>query len=268
MTVLVVIPARAGSTRLPMKPLLPIAGISLLHRTIAYARRALVDLPAARLMVATDHPVIVAHAQKVDCDAVMTDAAITTGSGRALAAARLSPTPPEIVINLQGDAPFQPVDAPVALIRALATPTIDVATPVVRLSWAALDALREHKRTAPFSGTSCARAADGRALWFSKAIIPAIRDEQSLRSADAPCPTWRHIGVYGYRLPALEQFEATPPTELERLEGLEQLRLLELGLRIDAVEVAPAPFDISGIDTAADIACAEALIAAHGDPHG
>lgn len=267
MTVLVVIPARAGSTRLPVKPLLPIAGVSLLHRTIAYARRALADLPAARLVVATDNPAIVAHAEKVDCDAVMTNAAITTGSGRALAAARLAPTPPEIVINLQGDAPFQPVDAPAALIRVLATSATDVATPVVQLTWAALDAMRDHKRTAPFSGTSCARGADGRALWFSKAIIPAIRDEERLRSAGAPCPVWRHIGIYGYRRHALERFEATPPTDLERLEGLEQLRLLELGLRIDAVEVAPAPFDISGIDTPADIARAEALIAAHGDPH-
>lgn len=267
MSLLVVIPARAGSTRLPMKPLLPIAGVTLLHRTIAYARRALADVPSAALVVATDDPSIATHADAVGCDAVITDAAIASGSGRALAAARQCAAAPDIIVNLQGDAPFQPFDAPAAIIRALAAGDAAVATPVVRLTWEALDALRDHKRRAPFSGTTCARAADGRALWFSKAIIPAIRDEDARRAAGEPCPVWRHLGIYGYRRPALERFEASPPTALERLEGLEQLRLLELGLRIDAVEVAPAPFDISGIDTPADVTRAEALIAAHGDPH-
>lgn len=267
MSRLVVIPARAGSRRLPLKPLLPIAGVSLLHRTIAYARRALAQVPDADLMVATDDPAIVAHADQVGCRAVMTEPAISSGSGRALAAARQERAPPDIIVNLQGDAPFQPIGAPAALLQALSTPEVDVATPVVRLSWEALDALRDHKRTAPFSGTTCARAANSQALWFSKTIIPAIRDEDALRGSGAPCPVWRHIGIYGYRRHALERFEAAPATELETLEGLEQLRLLELGLRVEAVAVAPAPFDISGIDTPADIARAEALIAAHGDPH-
>lgn len=250
-----------------MKPLLPIAGTTLLHRTIAYARRALAGIPAAELLVATDDQAIAAHADAVGCTAVITDATIASGSGRALAAARLSRAAPEIIVNLQGDAPFQPVDAPAAVIRALEAQEPAVATPVVRLTWEALDALRDHKRHAPFSGTTCVRAADGRALWFSKMIIPAIRDEEGRRAAGEPCPVWRHIGIYGYRRHALEAFEASPPSALERLEGLEQLRLLELGFRVDAVEVAPARFDLSGIDTLADVARAEALIAAHGDPH-
>lgn len=264
---LVVIPARAGSVRLPLKPLLPIAGVSLLHRTIVYARRALTHIPEAHLLVATDDEAVAAHAREVGCRAVITDAAIASGSGRALAAARLSPTTADLIVNLQGDAPFQPIGALAAIIQALSPRDAEVATPVVRLTWEALDALRDHKRAAPFSGTTCARAADGRALWFSKVIIPAIRNEERLRAAGEPCPVWRHIGIYGYRRHALERFEAAPPSELEQLEGLEQLRLLELGLRIEAVEVPPAPFDISGIDTPADIVRAEALIAAHGDPH-
>jgi 3-deoxy-manno-octulosonate cytidylyltransferase (CMP-KDO synthetase) len=266
MSLLVVIPARAASTRLPMKPLREIAGASLLHRTIAMARRALAGTRAG-LVVATDDLRIAEHAQAVDCAAVMTDPAIASGSGRALAAASLQAKPPAIVVNLQGDAPFQPAPALAAVVAALSDGNADVATPVVRLSWEALDALRAHKRSTPFSGTTCARAADGRALWFSKTILPAMRDEAAMRAAGSPCPVWRHVGLYGYRLPALEAFEATPPTELEQLEGLEQLRLLELGLRVEAVEVAPARFDISGIDTEADVARAEALIARYGDPH-
>ncbi|MCC2978670.1 3-deoxy-manno-octulosonate cytidylyltransferase [Sphingomonas sp. IC4-52] len=267
MSLLVVIPARAESSRLPLKPLRPIAGISLLHRTIAFARRALSDVPEADLVVATDDPRILSHAQEAGCDAVMTDPAIASGSGRALAAARAARELPDIIINLQGDAPFQPLSAPSAIIRAFSAGDGDVATPVVRLTWDALDAMRDHKKREQFSGTTCARAADGRALWFSKMIMPAIRNEDALRASGEPCPVWRHIGLYGYRRHALERFEAAEPTELERLEGLEQLRLLELGLRIETVQVSPALFDISGIDTPADIVRAEALIAAHGDPH-
>lgn len=267
MSLLIVIPVRAGSTRLPLKPLLPIAGVSLLHRSIAYAREALSKVSDARLVVATDDERIARHASEAGCNVVITDPDITSGSGRALAAARMLPDAPDVIVNLQGDAPFQPLDAPAAIIQALSSGSADVATPVVRLTWQALDALRAHKIAAPFSGTTCARAADGRALWFSKTIIPAMRDEPRLRAAGRPCPVFRHIGIYGYRRRALEAFESTPPSALEEHEGLEQLRLLELGLQVQTVEVAPALFDISGIDTAADIARAESLISTHGDPH-
>lgn len=249
-----------------MKPLLPIAGVSLLHRTIALAHRALAGDADARLVVATDDRRIADHAREIGCAAVMTSSDIATGSGRALAAARAESAPPDVVVNLQGDSPFQPPEALGAMVRALRAGSAAVATPVVQLSWDALDALRAHKKIAPFSGTTCVRAADGRAHWFSKQILPAIRGEDALRAAAPSSPVWRHIGLYAYRLAALEAFEAAPATTLEQLEGLEQLRLLELGLRIDAVEVAPPRFDISGIDTAADITRAEALIAAHGDP--
>lgn len=243
-----------------------IAGHSLLHRTIAMARTALAGQGKVDLAVATDDADIADHARAVDCAAVMTDSAIATGSGRALAAAMARAAPPELVVNLQGDSPFQPHGALAAVIAALRGGA-QVATPVIGLDWAALDALRDHKRRSPFSGTTCARAADGRALWFSKAILPAIRDEGALRAAGPRSPVWRHVGLYGYRLDALQRFEATPPTALEQLEGLEQLRLLELGIPVMTVEVQPAAFDSSGIDTEADIARVEALIAEHGDPH-
>ena len=141
-----------------------------------------------------------------------------------------------------------------------------VATPVIALDWPALDALRDHKTRSPFSGTTCVRAPDGRALWFSKAIIPAIRGEEGLRETLARSPVWRHVGLYGYTLDALRRFEDCPPTALENLEGLEQLRLLELGIPVMTVPVDPPRFDSSGIDTEADISRVEALIAQYGDP--
>jgi 3-deoxy-manno-octulosonate cytidylyltransferase (CMP-KDO synthetase) len=229
------------------------------------ARAAIGARADVALTVATDDDEIADHARAAGCDAVMTDSAIATGSGRALAAALAQPDPPRFVVNLQGDSPFQPEGALGAVIAALQAGA-DVATPVIALGWSALDALRDHKARSPFSGTTCARAPDGRALWFSKTIIPAIRDEEKLRGSQARSPVWRHVGLYGYTLDALQRFEACPPTALEQLEGLEQLRLLELGIQVMTVAVDPPRFDSSGIDTEADIARVEALIAAHGDP--
>ena len=250
-----------------MKPLRAIAGRTLLHRSIAAARAGLAGHLDAELVVATDHREVAAHAEAAGCRVIMTDPGVASGSGRALAAARVIGDGVAHVINFQGDSPFLPPEALPTVLAALDAGAA-VATPVVRLDWAALDALRAHKRDAPFSGTTCARGADGRALWFSKTIIPAIRGEDEIRAREALSPVWRHIGLYGYTRATLEAFEATPPTALERIEGLEQLRLLELGVAIQAVAVDPARFDISGIDTEADIARAETLIARYGDPQG
>ncbi len=236
-----------------------------MHRTIAMARAAIGPRADIALTVATDDEAIADHARAVGCDAVMTDSAIATGSGRALAAAQAQPACPRFVVNLQGDSPFQPEGALGAVIAALQNGA-PVATPVIALDWPALDALRDHKTRSPFSGTTCARAPDGRALWFSKTIIPAIRNEDKLRETDPRSPVWRHVGLYGYVLDALERFEACPPTILENLEGLEQLRLLELGIPVMTVAVDPPRFDSSGIDTEADISRVEALIALYGDP--
>jgi 3-deoxy-manno-octulosonate cytidylyltransferase (CMP-KDO synthetase) len=264
---LIVIPARFGSTRLPGKPLIEIAGRTLLDRVVAVARAAAAIAGDVEILVATDDARIEAHARELGCDVVLTDGAITTGSGRACAAAATRSRRPGIVVNLQGDAPFIPPATVAAVLQRLRTSICPVATPVVRLDWASLDALRAHKLVAPFSGTTCTRAADGRALWFSKAIIPAIRDEPARRATDPLSPVYRHLGLYAYRLDALERFEATPPTPYEQAEGLEQLRFLESGRDIATVAVDPPRYAISGIDTRADVVLAERLIAELGDPY-
>ena len=264
---LIVVPARFASQRLPGKPLIPIAGRTLLERVVAVAREGARRVGNADVVVATDDARILDHARNLGCDAIVTDAAISSGSGRAWAVARDRTIAPSLVVNLQGDAPFVQPATIAALIEALRASPFGVATPVVRLSWAALDTLRQHKQTSPFSGTTCARRADGRALWFSKAVIPAIRGEAQLRESGPLSPVFRHIGVYAYRFEALERFEGTAPTPYESLEGLEQLRFLESGEDILTVDVAGLPHVMSGIDTAADVAMAESLIADHGEPH-
>ncbi len=264
---LIVIPARYGSKRLPGKPLIEIAGVTLLSRVVEVARRAAALAGDVEVVVATDDPRIEIRVRTLGCAVAMTGAEISSGSGRACAAALLRSPRPEIVVNLQGDAPFIPPETVAALIAVMRSSRCDAATPVVTLGWPELDALRDHKRIAPFSGTTCIRAEDGRALWFSKAIIPAIRDETERRMRDPLSPVLRHLGLYAYRLDALERFEAATPGCYEQLEGLEQLRFLELGMAMTTVEVAPPRHAMSGIDTIEDVALAEQLIARLGDPH-
>ncbi|WP_347304414.1 3-deoxy-manno-octulosonate cytidylyltransferase [Croceibacterium sp. TMG7-5b_MA50] len=263
---LIVIPARYGSTRLPGKPLLPIAGRTLLERVLAVGRIAAGLAGDCAIVVATDDGRIADHARDLGADVVMTPSTLDSGSARAFAAAAGIVAPDGVVINLQGDAPFVPPQIVASLLHTLRHGTADVATPVYRLDWQRLDRLRTHKQQAPFSGTTCIRAADGRALWFSKAIIPAIRNEGDLRTAGALSPVWQHLGLYSYRMAALGWFAAAAPGHYEALEGLEQLRFLEAGRAIATVEVEAPTHAMSGIDTPADLALAKETIRRLGDP--
>ncbi len=261
---LIVIPARYGSTRLPGKPLLKLAGRTLLERVVANARVAAKVAGNCGLVVATDDQRIADHAAEIDACAIMTDVALTSGSARAHAAAKEVGAPDRIV-SLQGDAPFIPAETIAALIERLRSTGTPVATPVYQLDWERLDRLREHKQVAPFSGTTCLRDKRGRALWFSKTILPALRGEERLRRAKLS-PVWQHLGLYGYSCEALDWFVAQEEGEYETLEGLEQLRFLENGWPIETVPVAPPEHALSGIDTPEDLAIAEKAIAKLGDP--
>lgn len=266
MKTLIVVPARYASQRLPGKPLALIAGRSMVSRVAGLARRAAASLPQAEHVVATDDTRILEHCRDAGIPVVMTDPALPSGSDRALAAADGLGAAPEFIVNLQGDAPFTPAAHVVAIVEALASSGTDAATPYIRLSWEALDRLRTHKKDTPFSGTTLVTDPQGRALWFSKIILPAMRKEADLRKLGGLSPVCQHIGLYAYRTAALKRYCALPESRYERLEGLEQLRLIENGLSIQAVEVQPGRIAIPGIDTAEDIALAERLVAEQGDP--
>ena len=261
---LIVIPARYGSTRLPGKPLLALAGRTLLERVIANAREAADLCGNCDFVVATDDERIAEHANALDARSVLTDGALDSGTARAHAAA-LKSGKPERVICLQGDAPFIAPQTIASLVKILREGNASVATPVYQLDWARLDRLRAHKQTAPFSGTTCVRDSEGHALWFSKSILPAMRKEADLRKMDTS-PVWQHMGLYAYTIEALDWFVGNSPGTYEILEGLEQLRFLEHGWEIATVPVAPPEHALSGIDTAADLALAEEAIAKLGDP--
>ena len=267
MRAIVIIPARYGSTRLPGKPLTLIAGQTMLSRVCAIARAAACVSGDIDVLVATDDARIGAHCEAIGTPWVMTPASCPSGTDRALAALRQLPCVYDVVINLQGDAPLTPPDFVSAMLRAFeADRAIEVVTPAVRLSWPELDGLRAQKHKTPFSGTCVVVDPNGNARWFSKQIIPAMRNEAALRRQEAMSPVLRHVGLYGYTRKMLETYVTLPAGQYEQLEGLEQLRLLEHSYGIRVVEVDyRGRAAMSGVDSPEDVARAEAFIARHGE---
>ncbi len=267
MRAILIIPARYGSTRLPGKPLARIAGQTMLSRVYAVARSAAQNHGGLDVVVATDDARIGAHCDEIGAPWVMTPASCPSGTDRALAALGQLPRAYDVVVNLQGDAPLTPPDFITAMLRAFeADPSIETVTPAVRLSWPELDRLRVQKTETPFSGTCVVVDSNGNARWFSKQIIPAMRNEVALRRQGGLSPVRRHVGIYGYTRKMLETYVTLPAGHYEQLEGLEQLRVLEHGhgIRVVAVDYQGRAA-MSGVDSPEDVARAEALIARHGE---
>jgi len=245
----VAIPARYGSTRLPGKPLLPLAGEPMI---LHVARRALAA-GAEDVVVATDDERIIA-ALEGRVRTVMTSPNHASGSDRlAEAADRLGWAADTIVVNLQADEPLAPPSGIRAVAQALVeddVPMATLATPLVRI-----------EELFDPNCVKLVRGVGGRALYFSRAPLPWPRDAFA-RGRDAlppHVPFLRHIGIYAYRALFLQRFAALPATPLERSESLEQLRALEHGHPI-AVRIAPEPF-AAGVDTPEDLARVERVLA-------
>lgn len=256
----IIIPARYASTRFPGKPLALLGGQTMLSRVVDIARKAAMQHPNIVVAVATEDARIEAHCREIDVPCVMTSDDCATGSDRVLQAAQKLGDDFDFVLGLQGDAPFTPVVALTSLIEAFrADPALSVVTPVVNLRWEELDTLRENKKTTPFSGTTVTRHASGRALWFSKNIIPSIRKED--RSHEYS-PVYQHLGLYGFRYDVLKRFVTLPQGEYEKLEGLEQLRLLENDIPVQTI-VLDIDLGVAqaGIDSPEDAERAEQLLA-------
>ena len=238
----VAIPARSASTRLPGKPLQPIAGVPMIVHVV---RRAL-DAGATQVVVATDDD-RVAHALHGEPARIaMTRADHVSGSDRlAECAEQLGWDDETIVVNLQGDEPL----APASGIRAVAAALEENDAPMATLAVPIAD-------TRELFDANCVKVVcntGGDALCFSRAPLPWARDAFASSTLDLPpgLPFLRHIGIYAYRAGFLRRFARLPAAPLERAESLEQLRALEHGFRI-AVRLAPEPFP-GGVDTPEDL---------------
>lgn len=256
MSVAIVIPARFGSERLKGKPMIEIAGVSLLERVWRIAKAA---KGASRVVIATENSRVLDHAASFGAEAVLTPESCANGTERTAAAIAAAGIAEEAVINFQGDAVLTPPWILEAMIKEFASPEpFDIVTPAVRLTEAMLADLIEHKRKAPSSGTTVTFDLRRNALYFSKQIIPYMR-----KSGFAA--VHRHIGLYGYTAESLGRYVALPPTPLEKTEGLEQLRALESGMTVRVVVVDYRGRTHASVDTPEDIGVVEGLIAREGE---
>lgn len=236
----IVIPARHASRRLPGKPLREVAGRPLIERVWRQARQA----GASGIVVATDDRRVAACVEGFGGRVILTRSDHACGSDRvAEAAGLLGLAPREVVVNLQGDAPLvEPAHIRAVAARALRD---DMAT--------LASALGDRANAENPNVVKVVLNAAGRALYFSRAAIPARHPAAAQRPR-----CLRHTGLYAYRVSALKRLAGEPQCELERAEGLEQLRALWLGMRI-GVEIADPPPGPE-VDTPEDLRRVEGLL--------
>jgi 3-deoxy-manno-octulosonate cytidylyltransferase (CMP-KDO synthetase) len=193
-------------------------------------------------------------------EVVLTPERCATGSDRTAAALHALGPGWDAALNLQGDAVLTPPWALEALAQALRGGA-GLVTAAVKLDAERYQEFLRFKREHPTSGTTVTIDQAGNALYFSKAVIPALRNS----AANPLPPIFRHIGIYGYSAEVLARFAALPASSLEMAEGLEQLRALEHGLPIRVVEVDYRGRTHWSVDGPGDIAQVEAIIAREGE---
>jgi len=266
----VVIPARFASTRLPGKPLLPIAGKPMVVRVAEQAAKS----GAQQIWIATDHHPIIAAVHEHGFKACLTHAHHVSGTDRIAEVVEQHNWPDDtIVVNVQGDEPL----IPPALIRAVAQhlhdhPECAIAT--------ACHAIHDEESMRNPNIVKAVLDKHGNALYFSRAPIPYPRDAFSFSSSPegrdvcssslrgevrrgelpANLTVLRHIGIYAYRVGFLRTYGQLAPAAIEQIEALEQLRALWHGYKIGVTITADAP--PSGVDTAADLDAARKLFGA------
>lgn len=243
MSALIVIPARLGATRLPQKPLRLLGGKPLIVRVW----EQVMDMGVAqRVVVATDSEKVAVAARAAGAEVVLTRADHPSGTDRvAEVASRQEYAAHDVIVNVQGDEPYLRSD----VVRA-ATSLVEQGSFAV--GTAACPASAEILLDAAV--VKVVTDVHGRALYFSRAPIPWLRDPSDRSQRDAILK--QHLGVYAYTREALSLWVSLPPHPLEIVERLEQLRALAAGIPIGVASVAA--LTLGGIDTEEDLASANA----------
>lgn len=249
MKFIAIIPARYASTRFPGKPLAMLGGKPIIQRVCEQAR-AVFD----RVLVATDDTRIAECVDNFGGKAVMTRPDHRSGTDRCFEAYEKAGEDCDVVVNVQGDEPFIAPQQLKAVCHCFDNPATDIATLVMPFApTATWDEIANPNSPKVVVG------AGGRALYFSRSVIPYIRG-----SEHAEWPRrhtfFKHIGLYAYRSEVLKRLTALPPSPLEMAESLEQLRWLEAGYTITTAETHTATI---GIDTPADLERATQFLTDH-----
>lgn len=219
MKILGIIPARYASTRFPGKPLIDIAGKTMIQRVYEQAKQCNLF---SKIIVATDDEKIFNHIANLGGDAIMTDSTHQNGTERCAEVVEKLTDSFDIIINIQGDEPFVDPNIFSLLIHAFSDELTEIATLIKPIS--------DESLLANPNIIKVTKNKQGRALYFSRAAIPF------LRNAEAPIQFYKHIGLYAYRRKTLLNIVQLPLSTYENAEMLEQLRWLENGYAIQLVE--------------------------------
>jgi len=263
MSSVILIPARYQSSRYPGKPLVPLKGATgaakpLIQRSVEAARRV---SGVSGVFVTTDDERIANACTALGVGVIITSPECRNGTERC-AEALASLHEPDLVINFQGDALLTPPGFVEALIaRMERDKDALVATPAMRLRSDEVRQLQAEEAAGRIGGTSVVTDDQSQALYFSKRLIPHF-PAGSLNEGLSPVRL--HVGVYAYRPEALKLYAATPVSELETLEGLEQLRFLVAGIKVAVVDVETPPFVLRELNNPEDVAPIERALAEAG----
>ena len=260
MNTVILIPARFASTRYPGKPLAELRGASglakpLIVRSVEAARRV---SGVSGVFVVTDDDRIAEVCTKYGVGVIMTSPECRNGTERC-AEAIASLHEPDLIINFQGDALLTPPGFVEALIARMADDSDAlVATPAMQLRSGEARALQVEEAAGRVGGTSVVTDNQSYALYFSKRLIPHLPSGSLDREMS---PLRLHVGVYAYRPEALDRYVSTPVSELEMLEGLEQLRFLAAGIPVAVVDVETPPFALRELNNPEDVEPIEQALA-------
>jgi 3-deoxy-manno-octulosonate cytidylyltransferase (CMP-KDO synthetase) len=257
----IIIPARFASTRFPAKPLAPLVGATgiakpLIQRSWECAMQV---EGSSGVWVATDDHRIGEVVSGFGGQVVMTSPDCANGTERCADAIAQLGDVADVIVNLQGDAPLSPAFVVNRLVEALdADPDAQMATPAVRCSRGLFEHLTSDQAAGRVGGTTVVINRQDRALYFSKRVLPYL--PESSASQEFP-PVHLHLGLYAYRPAALERYMAAEPSELEQLEGLEQLRFLDIGVPVLAVRLDPLGWDSIELNNPSDTLAIERILA-------
>ena len=238
MKAVIIIPARYGSTRYPGKPLAPLRTREGKKSLIQLSWEAANKVSGiSEIYVATDDKRIEEHAVAFGAKVIRTSSKCKNGTERCAEAVSNARLEAEIIVNFQGDAPLTPSWFVEEIIAGLkADKSTDMATPVLRLDRKSYNLFFEDRKSDRVGGTTVVFDKDMYALYFSKELIPFF--EISKIEQDKPIPCYHHVGVYAYRKNILREYLSWPESNLEKLEGLEQLRFLSENKKVKCVEVS------------------------------
>jgi 3-deoxy-manno-octulosonate cytidylyltransferase (CMP-KDO synthetase) len=260
----IIIPARYASTRYPGKPLVPLKGAGGTAKTlIQRSWECASEVPnCAGVWVATDDDRIAAAVESFGGQVVMTSPECANGTERCADAIERLGEIAEVIVNLQGDAPLSPAFVVERLVSRLAEdPEAVMTTPAVRCSRSVFEHLAKDAAEGRVGGTTVVFNRSSRALYFSKRIIPFLPDSAA---SSAFVPVHLHLGLYAYRPSGLALYNEAEPSQLEALEGLEQLRFLDLGLRVSVVQLDPLEWDSIELNNPTDVPAIERVLAERG----